>query len=164
MSNPRTYSIQVIRQKASEQRCPTAARIEPWVQATLDAAQYQASAALTIRFVDQEEGLSLNRQYRHKNDATNVLSFPYEQPELPVDVLDDEPAYLGDLVICMPVLLREAQAQQKQPAAHTAHLVVHGVLHLLGYDHETETEAEQMEKIEITVMQQLGFENPYIAS
>lgn len=152
----------VIRQKASVLRCPTAARMRPWVEAALDAASHQAPVALTIRLVDEEEGLLLNQQYRYKKYATNVLSFPYEKPALPEDMADsDEPNYLGDLVICMPVVLSEAATQHKLPAIHTAHLVVHGVLHLLGYDHETDAEAERMEQIEINAMQQLGFENPY---
>jgi len=154
--------VTVIRQKASALRCPTAARMQLWVEAALDAASHQAPVALTIRLVDEEEGLSLNQHYRHKKYATNVLSFPYEMPELPEDMADlDEPNYLGDLVVCMPVVLSEAVTQHKLPAIHTAHLVVHGVLHLLGYDHETDAEAERMEQIEINAMQQLGFENPY---
>lgn len=157
--------VTVMRQKASTLRCPTAARLRPWVEAALEAADHSGPVALTIRFVDEEEGLSLNTQYRHKNYATNVLSFPYEEPEWPEEMADgdDEPAYLGDLVICMPVVLSEATTQHKVPATHAAHLVVHGVLHLLGYDHETDAEAEQMEQIEVNAMQQLGFENPYIA-
>ncbi len=156
--------VTVIRQKASVLRCPTAVRMQPWVQAALDAADHQEPVALTIRFVDEDEGLSLNQQYRHKKYATNVLSFPYEEPAFPEDLADsDDPTYLGDLVICMPVVLSEAVTQHKLPAIHTAHLVVHGVLHLLGYDHETDAEAEQMEQIEVNAMHQLGFENPYIA-
>jgi probable rRNA maturation factor len=154
----------VIRQKASVLRCPTGARMQPWVEAALDAANHRQSVALTIRFVDEEEGLSLNQQYRHKKYATNVLSFSYDAPELPEDMASvDEPVYLGDLVICMPVVLNEAASQNKIPATHTAHLVVHGVLHLLGYDHEATAEAEQMEQIEVDAMQKLGFENPYSA-
>lgn len=156
--------VTVIRQKASALRCPTAARMQPWVHAVLDAADHHEPVALTIRFVDEDEGLSLNQQYRHKNYATNVLSFPYEEPVLPEDMVgSDEPAYLGDLVICMPVVLSEAATQHKLPATHTAHLVVHGLLHLLGYDHETDAEAARMEQIEVNAMQQLGFENPYIS-
>lgn len=157
-----TDRVTVLRQKASAQRCPTAARMRPWVEAALDAVDYDEPVALTIRFVDEEEGLALNHQYRHKNNATNVLSFPYDEPTLPENATGfDEPAYLGDLVICMPVVLREAAMQHKLPITHTAHLVVHGVLHLLGYDHQTDAEAEQMEQIEINIMQRLGFENPY---
>lgn len=157
-----SYYVTVVRQKASTFRCPTAARMQPWVEAALVAADHQEPAALTIRFVDEDEGLSLNQHYRHKNHATNVLSFPYDAPMLPEDTSAfDEPAYLGDLVICMPVVLREAAMQHKLPITHTAHLVVHGVLHLLGYDHQTDAEAEQMEQIEINIMQRLGFENPY---
>lgn len=156
--------LTLLRQKASVLRCPTAMRMQPWVLAALDAAGHKAPVALTIRFVDEDEGLSLNQQYRYKKYATNVLSFPYDEPVLPEDRADFvEHRYLGDLVICMPVVLHEAATQRKTPAAHTAHLVVHGVLHLLGYDHQTDTEAENMERIEVNAMHRLGFENPYIA-
>lgn len=90
-----------------------------------------------------------------------MLSFPYEAPAFLDDGSDGEPAYLGDLAICMPVVHSEAATQHKSPATHTAHLVVHGILHLLGYDHQGDTEAARMEQIEIDVLRQFGFENPY---
>jgi len=161
--------VTVFRQKASVHRCPTAARIQPWVQAALDeAGQHPEPVALTIRFVDYQEGASLNQQYRHKNYATNVLSFPYEAPVLPQiknkrAMVAEEPSYLGDLVICMPIILSESLAQKKLHLTHTAHMVVHGVLHLLGYDHQSDEEAERMEQIEVNTLQKLGFENPYLA-
>lgn len=153
--------IWVDRQKATVLRCPTARALTPWVAATMAAAlpdEAPATVGVCARFVDEEEGRALNSQYRHKKYATNVLSFPFDAP--PNDDDADE-RYLGDLVLCQPVLLQESLAQGKSVRAHTAHLIVHGVLHLLGYDHETEAQAEVMESLEVRVMTQLGFENPY---
>ncbi len=117
-------------------------------------------ADLAIRLVDSKEGCSLNRHYRGKDYATNVLSFPAELPEgvaMPLPLL-------GDLVICAPVVAREAKEQGKLLNAHYAHLTVHGVLHLLGLDHENDREAEIMEQIEREVLAELGYEDPYIES
>lgn len=153
-------TVWVDRQKATVLRCPTAQVITPWATAAVAAALQNAAPAvvgLCARFVDVAEGEALNSQYRHKNYATNVLSFPLDAP---VSVTDDE-RYLGDLILCQPVLVQEAVAQNKSLRAHTAHLIVHGVLHLLGFDHETSAEAEAMEALEIQVMAELGFENPY---
>lgn len=112
-------------------------------------------AALSIRLVDEPEGRTLNRDYRHKDYATNVLSFPVELPEgVPVD-------WLGDLVLCAPVVAREASEQGKTLRAHYAHLVVHGVLHLLGFDHENKRDAERMEAEERRILAQLGIADPY---
>lgn len=165
-----SQQVTVVRQKATSVRCPATKRLRLWVQTALDAAHYRAPIALTVRLVDEPEGLSLNRQYRNKAYATNVLSFPYEAPTLPQKGGDKEdaadkkaPIYLGDLVICMPVVLNEAIEQHKTRTAHTAHLIVHGVLHLLGYDHETDDQAQQMEQIEVHALRQIGIENPYIA-
>ena len=107
---------------------------------------------ITIRFVDIEEGQALNREYRDKDYATNVLSFPYET----------EPVVLGDLVICAPVVAREAAEQGKTLEAHYAHLIVHGMLHLQGYDHETgEDDAQRMEDKERAILASSGFDDPY---
>lgn len=132
---------------------PAAASFRKWAAAA--ARGRIRKADLAIRLVDEKEGRSLNRHYRGKDYATNVLSFPAELPEgvgLPL---------LGDLVICAPVVAREAAEQGKPLAAHYAHLTVHGVLHLLGLDHEDEREAEAMERIERDVMAALGFPDPY---
>ena len=132
---------------------PAAVSFRKWVAAALKGRIREAD--LAIRIVDEREGQALNRHYRGKDYATNVLSFPAELPEgvkLPL---------LGDLVICAPVVAREAAAQGKPLAAHYAHLTVHGVLHLLGLDHEDEREAEAMEQIERDVMAALGFPDPY---
>jgi probable rRNA maturation factor len=113
-------------------------------------------ADLAIRLVDAREGRALNRHYRGKDYATNVLSFPAELPEgvtLPL---------LGDLVICAPVVAREAREQGKKLNAHYAHLTIHGVLHLLGLDHEDEREAEAMEQIERDLLAGLGIGDPYL--
>lgn len=109
-------------------------------------------ATVTVRFVDAGEGQMLNRDYRHKDYATNVLSFVYET----------EPVVAGDLAICLPVVVREAAEQGKSAEAHFAHLIVHGMLHLMGYDHETGPEdAERMEAREREVMAILGYPDPY---
>ena len=110
---------------------------------------------LTIRIVDEDEMVDLNYRYRHKNGSTNVLSFPVE-----VDV-DFNYYVLGDIVICAAVVELEAKQQNKELLSHWAHMVVHGILHLLGFDHENEVEAHKMENIEISLMKKLGFSSPY---
>ena len=109
-------------------------------------------AEITVRIVDEEEGRQLNRDYRHKDYATNVLTFDYAQ----------EPMVLADLVLCAPVVEREAREQNKSLEEHYAHLLVHGALHAQGWDHETsEEDAQEMEDYETAIMQELGFEDPY---
>lgn len=117
---------------------------------------------LTIRIVDEQEIIDLNGLYRHKNELTNVLSFSECIP----DQLEKELNYnvLGDIVICASVVEREAKKQNKELLSHWAHMVVHGILHLLGYDHENSQEANEMENIEINLMKQLGFTSPYTNS
>lgn len=111
-----------------------------------------APAAVTVRFVDADEGRTLNAAYRQKDYATNVLSFPYET----------DPAVIGDLAICLPVVLAEAAAQGKAADAHFAHLIVHGMLHLQGYDHETGPgDAQRMEAKEREILSRLGYPDPY---
>ena len=114
-----------------------------------------------IACVDLAESHQLNLQYRGKDKPTNVLSFPSDIPEEILEMLDARP--LGDLVICIPVVLQEAEEQQKTPINHFTHLLVHGVLHLLGYDHELgEVEAEDMESMEIEILAKLDIANPYL--
>lgn len=133
---------------------PNEADIQRWVSAALHADKRQ-DAELTVRIVDAVESAELNEQYRHKSGPTNVLSFPFEcPPEVELDLL-------GDLVICAPVVQQEAQQQHKDEQAHWAHMVVHGTLHLLGYDHLQQDEAEEMESREISIMNELGYANPY---
>ena len=125
---------------------PTRAEVRKWVRATRPGA-----AELTVRFVEAEEGRRLNAQFRGKDYATNVLTFPYAR----------EPVLAGDIVLCLPVVLREAAQQGKPTAAHFAHLVVHGMLHLQGYDHETGDDARAMEHKERGILARLGFPDPY---
>ena len=113
------------------------------------------AAQLSIRIVDESESQHLNNTYRGKDKPTNVLSFPMDIPE------EFDVPMLGDLVICAPVVAREAREQHKSLQAHWAHMVIHGMLHLQGYDHISDDEAEQMEALEIKLLQQLGYDNPY---
>jgi probable rRNA maturation factor len=124
-------------------------KLRRWVQAALF-----APAELTIRFVDAEEGRALNRDYRGKDYATNVLTFAYTEDE-------DSEMTQADIILCTDVLQREAAEQGKSVESHAAHLVVHGVLHAQGYDHETDEEAEEMEQLEVEILETLGEANPY---
>ena len=136
---------------------PAAVSFRRWVAAALDGRIREAD--LAIRIVGSKEGRALNHHYRGKDYATNVLSFPAELPEgLPKGV---KLPLLGDLVICAPVVAREAREQKKPVAAHYAHLTVHGALHLLGWDHEDEREAEAMEQLEREILAGLGLPDPY---
>ena len=132
---------------------PSEADFQRWLDAAV--LPFQEEAEVTIRLVDEAESNQLNLTYRGKDKPTNVLSFPFECPpgvELPL---------LGDLIICRQVVEREANEQNKPLLAHWAHMVVHGSLHLLGYDHIDDEEAEEMEALEVEFMQALGFDNPY---
>ena len=134
--------------------------IEQWARAAwLD----ENEASVVIRIVGTEGGLELNQSFRQKDYPTNVLSFPYEPSELELEFLDaEELGHLGDLVLCLPVVEREAAEQNKLLEHHWAHLIVHGLLHLQGFDHEdSEVEAELMEAREIAILNQLGMPNPY---
>lgn len=132
---------------------PDAEQFQQWAETAL--AQRQHDSELTIRIVDIAESQSLNKQYRGKDKPTNVLSFPFELPE------GIELPLLGDLVICAAVVAEEALEQQKSPPNHWAHMVIHGILHLLGYDHIDDIDAEEMESLEITLLAQLDIANPY---
>ena len=136
---------------------PSAVSFRKWAAAAL--AGRIRDADLAIRLVDSDEGRALNRHYRGKDYATNVLSFPADLPEgLPPGI---RMPLLGDLVICAPVVAREAREQGKSPAAHYAHLTVHGTLHLLGWDHEDSREADAMEQLEREILAGLGIDDPY---
>lgn len=149
-----TVALEV--QRASEsRRAPTKAKLRAYAEAAL--AGRREDAGLVIRIVDEPESQALNRQYRGIDKPTNVLSFPFEAPP------QVRSRHIGDLVICAPVVEREAAEQGKPLEAHWAHMVVHGVLHLLGYDHETDADAETMEGLEIAILGRLGFPNPYEA-
>ncbi|MEZ9597006.1 rRNA maturation RNase YbeY [Shewanella sp. 10N.261.52.F9] len=132
---------------------PSSTELELWVKTAIR--DTMSEAELTIRIVEVEESQSLNSTYRGKDKPTNVLSFPFEAPpgiELPL---------LGDLVICAAVVEQEAIDQNKPLIAHWAHMVVHGCLHLLGYDHIEDVEAEEMESLETQLIESLGYINPY---
>jgi len=133
---------------------PAESDFRRWAEAALAGAGHSGDAELTLRVVNEAESTVLNETYRHKQGPTNVLSFPFKTPPQVESVL------LGDIVICAPVVLREAVVQGKTPEAHWAHLVAHGVLHLLGYDHD-ETQAEAMESLEIRILAGLGYPDPY---
>lgn len=141
-----------IQRELVDSALPSDDQIRDWVSQTLGE---ETSVVLNIRIVDLAEGWALNRQWRGKDAATNVLSFPADAP--PIDGL----RILGDVVLCAPVIAQEAAEQGKSPDAHWAHLVVHGVLHLLGFDHTQGARAERMEGREIEILAALGFPNPY---
>ena len=135
-------------QYASEtDNIPSASQFRKWAKAAL-----RVDTEVTIRIVDAEEGQMLNNTYRGKDYATNVLTFP----------LTEEPHLMGDIIICAPVVAAEAVAQHKSLEAHYAHLTVHGILHLHGYDHETDAQAELMEGLETAIVTKLGYASPYL--
>ena len=133
---------------------------ERWIHAALDLAGADKDYSVSLRFVDEIESKSLNEKYRAKSNATNVLSFPANFPAAISKQFAAEP--LGDIVICPAILGREAIEQGKTLETHNAHLLIHGVLHLLGYDHVTEAKAATMEQQEINILENLGFPNPYL--
>ncbi|KAA1190692.1 rRNA maturation RNase YbeY [Photorhabdus heterorhabditis] len=137
------------------QGLPEETLFQRWLDGVLP--QFQSESEVTIRIVDEAESHDLNLTYRGKDKPTNVLSFPFESPptvDLPL---------LGDLIICRQVVEKEAEEQQKTVEEHWAHMVVHGCLHLLGYDHIEDDEAEEMESLETEIMQKLGYSDPYLA-
>jgi probable rRNA maturation factor len=135
---------------------PELSSITTWVKTALQVAGFkQASAELTIRVVNALESQQLNNDYRQKNAPTNVLSFPFEVPDgIPCDLL-------GDLIVCFSVVEAEALEQNKKLNDHWAHMIIHGTLHLLGFDHIEDEEAEEMENLEISILKQLNISNPY---
>lgn len=137
---------------------PSLSQFTQWTQKTLSMVPESTDenkTSLTIRIIDEAESALLNETYRHKKGPTNILSFPDET--IPGFISDS----LGDLAICAPLVLKEADAQHKQIEAHWAHLLVHGVLHLLNYDHIKDEDAEVMEALEIKILEKLGYGNPY---
>jgi probable rRNA maturation factor len=140
----------------SREHIPETKNIRTWVAAAVPASRL--GAELTVRFVDVDESRDLNSQFRHQDKPTNVLSFP---ADLPPGVAVN---LLGDIVVCAPVALAEAVEQNKSARAHFAHLVVHGTLHLLGYDHVDDAQAMVMEGLERTILAELGFSDPYLVT
>lgn len=139
----------------NDSNLPTEEQLALWATAALLNRTEYEEPEMTIRIVDEEESQELNHEYRGKDKPTNVLSFPFEAPaHVPIPLL-------GDLIICKQVVEREATEQGKTLTSHWAHMVVHGCLHLLGYDHIDDTEAEEMEGIEKVLMSELSFEDPY---
>ncbi len=139
----------------NESGLPSSEDVHLWLSTAV--VKFQPQAEVTVRIVDSEESHQLNHEYRGKDKPTNVLSFPFEAPPgIEIDLL-------GDLIICRQVVEQEAIEQEKPLMAHWAHMVVHGSLHLLGYDHIEDDEADEMESLETEIMQELGFNDPYIA-
>jgi len=135
---------------------PSESKFRSWIQAAVGALERHTPPDASIpwvnvRIVDETESAELNAQWRNKQGPTNVLSFPA-----------DVPGFLGDVVLCAPVVLDEAAAQDKSVEDHWAHLTIHGVLHLLGFDHQTSDEADKMEMREVAILQELGINNPYM--
>lgn len=148
-------TVTVDLQIAYDGQVPEPALFQKWAEAALQK-NVTEDCELSIRLVDIAESTELNLTYRAKSGPTNVLSFPFDSP-IPM-----EPILLGDLVICVPIVGKEAMEQAKQLEHHWAHLVVHGCLHLLGYDHIENDEAEKMESFEIEILQTLAIDNPYL--
>jgi len=132
---------------STQTNLPTRAKFRQWAKAAI-----RVDTEVTIRIVDAAEGRELNHAYRDKDYATNVLTFP----------LTEEPYLMGDIIICAPMVAAEALAQNKSFEAHYAHLTVHGILHLHGYNHEIEAQADLMESLETAIITKLGYANPYL--
>ena len=136
--------------------CPIASdQVVSWVESL--ASEIEEASELVIRVIDANESQKLNKTFRDKDYPTNVLSFPADIQ------LPEGPTILGDIAICLPVVKREADEQSKRFDQHFAHMVVHGCLHLMGYDHEDEDDADQMEAKEIGILENLGYPNPYLS-
>jgi probable rRNA maturation factor len=127
-----------------------------WVETALK--NLKENAGLTIRIVDEEEGTQLNEQWRKSKGPTNVLSFSSK------GISEIAPDFLGDIVICAPVVAREAKKQNKNSRAHWAHMVIHGILHLNDFDHINSEDADRMESLEINILEELNYENPYLST
>jgi probable rRNA maturation factor len=135
---------------------PTRSQFRRWVRAALDG-DFALHATITLRVVGAAEGRQLNARFRHQDHATNVLSFGYDTPRSS----RARKMLSGDIVLCAPVVAREARAQGKALTAHYAHLTVHGMLHLQGYDHQRDTDANRMERLETAILERLGWPDPY---
>lgn len=156
-----SVDVQIAIDEDSHISIPETELIQQWAnQAVVNASKKnEEDRQMTVRIVSKEEITQLNSLYRHKNKETNVLSFPFVLP--PGMPENKAPNSLGDLVVCASVVNREAKDQGKTLNAHWAHMIVHGTLHLLGFDHQEEREANEMEALEVDALEELGFENPY---
>jgi probable rRNA maturation factor len=160
--NDKPIDVSIEVQRAIEQpNIPSDPDIQKWVEAILNVVNYKTAAELTIRIVGREESQSLNSQFRNQNKPTNVLSFESGSPDF-IQEEKEEFIYLGDIIICAEIVVSEAKTQKKTEISHWAHMVVHGCLHLMGYDHIIDEEAEVMESIEIKALKVLGYDNPYL--
>ena len=140
--------------ESQNQKIPNNTQLEKWCSIVLKKKQQYA---LCLRIVDKNESQNLNRKWRKKDYPTNVLSFPLDIPKGLF-----ETNFLGDIIICAPIIEQEAFEQKKDIQAHWAHIIIHGCLHLLGYDHITDEDAQVMEELEVNLLKKLGFSNPYI--
>jgi len=158
MNSKETPELSLAVQYASAaQNLPTRTQLRRWVKAAL-----RRDAAMTLRIVDEAEGRELNKKYRGKDYATNVLTFVYDDEQTPPGLpLSGEEVLAGDVVICAPVVAREAREQGKELAEHYAHLAIHATLHLQGYDHENDADAAEMEALETGLMLKLHYPDPY---
>ncbi len=163
IKRPRSLATTHLSYACPRSGIPSAMSFRKWVDAALSGAKTKRVGEVSIRLVELEEARQLNLQFRQRDYATNVLSFECEpMPKSKATALLNYP--LGDLVICVPVVRQEARQQGKQSRDHFAHLCIHGVLHLLGFDHLDNAEAEKMEALEVKILSKLGIANPYCAS
>ena len=150
-----------VSQACDDNTTPAADVVENWIALAANAAGHSSDVEVSVRIVDADESRALNHEYRGKEKPTNVLSFPAGRIEgLP----DDVPVQLGDIVVCASVVRDEAIEQDKAVADHWAHMLVHGTLHLMGYDHETDAEAAEMEALETKILMKNGLKDPYLAT
>jgi probable rRNA maturation factor len=157
------HAIQVDVQVAADlSNVPTESDIRNWLEQVVGQIDTgtTGNVEISVRIVDEAESRALNKQFRSEDSATNVLSFPLADVSIK-DLQNDSPRAVGDIVICGPVVVREANEQGKKSSDHWAHLLVHGALHLFGYDHETDAEAHEMETLEVRILALGGVENPY---
>lgn len=149
-----------IRNACKDRWVPTQKQCEDWLNCGLQIVGENKHFSISLSFVESDDSQTLNKEYRGKDGPTNVLSFP---AEFPLELQDQvEVIPLGDIVICAEVVEREAAAQARETSLHWAHLTVHGLFHLLGYEHDNETSASKMERLEINTLERLGIPNPYL--
>ncbi len=168
MGTLNTLSVELDLQNPNNaESLPALLEMKTWCEAAIQIRSHPQSfdnkLSVLIRVVDTDESADLNQNYREKNGPTNVLSFPNDVPEFMLDIpeLNEQNSHLGDLVVCESLVQKEAIEQGKTLVSHWAHIIIHGVLHLQGFDHIDDTEALEMEALEIKILEQLGFANPY---